>query len=52
MKVVVSYYIIACHNTFQVRTRENEAAKQVILAVSCTEQKDRKRIHTNGNQIF
>lgn len=52
MKVVVSYYIIAFRNTFQVRTRENEAAKQVILAVSCTDQKDRERIDTKGNQGF
>lgn len=48
----MSCYIIAFHNTFQVRVRENEAAKQVILAVSRTDQKDRERIHTKGNPGF
>lgn len=52
VKAVVSCYIIAFCNTFQVRVRENEAAKQVILAVSCTDQKDRERIHIKGNAGF
>lgn len=48
----MSCYITTFRNTFQVRVRENEAAEQVILAVSCTDQKDRERIHTKGNQGF
>lgn len=36
----------------QVGVRENEAAKQVILAVSSTDQKDRERTHTKGSQGF
>lgn len=47
----MSFYIIAFRNT-HVGVRENEAAKQVILAVSSTDQKDRERTHTKGSQGF
>jgi len=48
----VSCSIIAFCNTFQMRVRENEAAKQVMLAVCCTDQKDRERICTKGTRAF
>lgn len=48
----MSCSVIVFGNTFQVRVRENEVVKQVVLAVSCTEQKDREGTHIKGNQGF